>query len=1194
MNGEDPGGRAREVNALRRRFELERAETAANEAVECFPGSAELRLARGKVLVAARNMDGALAEFVRAAELAPGDDRPVGWQVGTLSRSYDHVGAIERGRSALERFPHGAILRVALGRVRLEWSRPAKAVEHFREAARLAPGDETALSWLAAGLAAQFKWSQAEEAVREGLARHRDSVKLLYRRGRILADDHRNKEALECFDSVLDLEPDHVRAMEWRVTALRALGRLDEAENKALEAISWCPKSPWLRVELGWVYCDKGRYEEALENAERAVELGGAPSPWALRTKVDFLRMARRLDEAETAAEQALLVAPRDPRILTAAAVVYADQANVHNDKKKYRLALEKTDQVLSNDQFNSWALRNRIEFPRLAYRMEEAAGAAAAALDARSDDPRVHTTAAWVSSSMGDYDEALDRVSKALAIDKTHSWSLCSRIDFLRQAHRFDEARRAVDQALAERPRDAEVCLAAAWVYSAQDLDDKAAGWAAEALKRDPGNVAALVAQIYLLRWAGHLDDAERAADQALRLRSGDPDILVAVGWVHSDQGRKKDALGFARRALDLDPGNQWALNCRVNFHRAAGDFGAAEEAVREALNARPDDPFVHTVAGSLYGERDEHEKALAHFGKALEVYPWLPHAMEGRIATLRGMLRLDDALAAGEAAVAGRPDDPAIRVELGRVCDLRLEFGKALGHYAKILARDPGNVAAVIARSTALRALRGYEQAEREVTGLLAEVPASRALRTELGWIKYDRRLVGDARQVFRTLLESARNDEETAAARYCLGWADFAEGSYRSAENQFREAVRAWGEDRNYRLALAWAMQTSPESREKARQAACAVAESRPDPFAHACLGVIAYKNGSPGEAEYHLRKTLELDPYQGSYTDLGALYAQVGRYGEAEDILNDAITRDWYDAAAHEELACLYLQQGNDRAADAVREFRQALVLNASSVRAAIGLCEALVKTGNDAGAESVIRDALDRPGPGLSAGDARWRLHDALAWLLMRQADSQDNPGLLDDAYQAAVLAISRASGNPDAYLVAGLVQFRKATLAKDPRTRIPSLAQARKHMNSAIRQDGSHADARRYLDLIKREKRVPAALYGPIAVAVLSVLLLAGLLAMFLRGKISATEYTVNVPVFAGLFTISTLLPTVIRLKMPGFEAELQPQPRQEPRGPTGEELIGPGRFTVAGGPTGQIPRRGQARLQIAKSTKHA
>ena len=90
-----------------------------------------------------------------------------------------------------------------------------------------------------------------------------------------------------------------------------------------------------------------------------------------------------------------------------------------------------------------------------------------------------------------------------------------------------------------------------------------------------------------------------------------------------------------------------------------------------------------------------------------------------------------------------------------------------------------------------------------------------------------------------------------------------------------------------------------------------------------------------------------------------------------------------------------------------------------------------------------------------------------------------------------------------------------------------------------------------------------------------------------------LTTKVSATLLSVNIPVLVGLFTISMLLPALTRLKMPGFEADLQPQSKQEPRGPTGEDSFGPGRLTVPSGPTGQMPRRGQARLQTAKSTKH-
>jgi hypothetical protein len=75
---------------------------------------------------------------------------------------------------------------------------------------------------------------------------------------------------------------------------------------------------------------------------------------------------------------------------------------------------------------------------------------------------------------------------------------------------------------------------------------------------------------------------------------------------------------------------------------------------------------------------------------------------------------------------------------------------------------------------------------------------------------------------------------------------------------------------------------------------------VSEHRPDPSAHVCLGVLAFKRGSPASSEYHLKRALEIDPWSGSRTDLGALYSHVGRYTEAESELQEAVASDWYDA------------------------------------------------------------------------------------------------------------------------------------------------------------------------------------------------------------------------------------------------------------------------------------------------------
>jgi tetratricopeptide (TPR) repeat protein len=1184
MDADEAGGLAREADGLRHYCELTQAERVARAGLRRFPDSADLHMALGRVLLVTHRFDAALMAFSQAAELAPEHDRPMGWQIATLSQQRLYQEAISLGNVALARFPDGAHVRIALGRVYLDSSRPQQAIRYLAEASVKAPGDETVSSWLAACRAAMFQWEEAEAIAREAIDWHPGSIKTRYRLGRILVDDHRHAEALACFEDGIALVPDHARTLEWRITALRALGRFEEAEKRAAEALVRFPKSPWLYVELGWVFCDQGNYERACVEVERALSLDGLNS-WALRSRVDFLRMSRHFEAAEIAAHEGLKRTPRDPRLSTAAACVFADQ-------EKHMRAVEIAEGALSFDPLNSWALRSRVDFLRRAYLLDEAERAAADAIMVRDDDPRIYTTAAWVSSSRGEFSKALARVDEALRLDPANCWALTSRIDFLRQAHRFREAEQAAECALRTRPEDPDIYLAAAWMYSSQDREDEAVERLAGALKIEGTNPAALTAELYFLRWARRFPQAEQSAAKALTAWPDDPDVLTAVGWVCSDRDKHDEAIRYAEKALAKDPGNSWALSCRINFLRAANRYDEAEQAAAEALRQRPDDPYLHTVVGFLHGDRNHYAKAIEHFDKALARNPWHLEALEWRSAALRSMLRFDEALSAAEAACALRPEDPLLRVELARVCDVRLDFDGTLRNLAEVLERDPGNVPAMIARSSAFRAVRNYEQADREISRLLLTMPDNRELRTELGWIKYDQRLADDARRVFSNLLDSGVNDAERAAAYYGLGWSHFAEGDFVSAAQPFREAVTRWPEDANYQLGLAWSLagQRLSDRWEQAETIAYTVAGSRPDPFAHACLGLIAFKRGSFGAAEYHLKKTLELDKYQGSYTDLGALYVQVGRYAEAEGKLRHAVERDWYDAAAHAELGCLHLLRGDDHLQDAQHEFQQALGIDPASVRASVGLSEALSRQGKDADAETALRKALNQEG----SGD-RWRLYDALAWLLMRQGTRQQNTDLLEDADKEAQRAIGQGPNEAEPYFTAGLVQFRRASLTRYPLERRWSIRRARMYFNACLDRDKDNVDAKRYRDVLDRDLRWTASgTFGGVALAAVSLALLVSIWCVFLlTTKVSATLLSVNIPVLVGLFTISMLLPALTRLKMPGFEADLQPQSKQEPRGPTGEDSFGPGRLTVPSGPTGQMPRRGQARLQTAKSTKH-
>jgi tetratricopeptide (TPR) repeat protein len=1172
------------VDSARSRDEMRTAEEQALAGLDRFPDSADLLVAYGRVLFATHRVHEALKVFTQAGELAPEDDRPVAWQVAAYAREFDLTTAIATGHSALERFPDSVLIRVALGRAYLDSSRPKDALVPLVDAIRISPEDETAASWHAVCLSSLAGTAAAVDQLRTCLGTsHLNSVKVHYCMGQILLENRQHAEALECFDAVLEADAGHAKALEGKIIALRELGRFNEAEDHAARAVELLPGSPRLRVEYAWVLNDQGKYRQAVHCAALALKTDER-SVEALIARIDCLREWHKFADAEDAAAEALKVWPGEPDIHTAAAWVYGDEG-------LYEQALDHIAKALASDPTNIWALRSRIDLLREARRFKAAEDAADEAIGLLGQNSDVLVSAAWVHSDQGNYKRALDLAEEAIGLDGRSSWALCSRIDFLREMRRFGDAGQAAREAMDLLPDDAAPCVAAAWVSSVQDQEPDAAGYAERALALDGNNRAALAALIYFRRWAREWEKARVAAAEALRRRPGDPDILAAAGWLHSDQDEHDQALERIGEAADIKPRDPWVLSCLINFLSAAGDYDGAEKASAQALKVLPDHPDMLVAAGWLQGDLDRYGPALARFRQALDVSPRHAEALEWEVVALRSLLRFGAAKTAAARGTELRPWDPPIRVELGRACDDLRDYDAAFEHFAEILTNEPGNVEALVAKSAALRPLHRYEEAENGIRAARREKLKNRDLTTELGWVRYDANSA-HAGEVFQGLLESAVNNRERAAARYGLGWIAFKAEDYSCAEAHFRQAVEYCKRDSNYSLARAWSL-ARQDLWDEAEKIASEISERRPDPFAHICLGVIAFQCGRLAEAEHHLKYALELDPRQGGYTSLGALYMKMARYDEAEAKLNEAVARDWYDSEAHIALGCVLLQVGDKRLPDAEREFRQALALEPESVKAAIGLARTLVMTDRYAQSEAILREALAR-----QSVNKRWETHQALAWLLVRQGDKEQNQDLLEEAYEHAKQAIEKApeKQSPDAeagpHFVAGLALLQLASLTAEPWLQGNYQRRAIGHLRKCLNSSEYEIDARRYMQLLKRERRAerPAA-FGGLIVGFVSLVLLAVMWIAFFRStRVSATVLSVNTPILIGLLTVSLLLPWLIRLKMPGFEAELQPQHKMEAAAVhIGAEAFRPGRFTVTVGLIGEIPRRGQSRPQTPK-----
>jgi Flp pilus assembly protein TadD len=144
--------------------------------------------------------------------------------------------------------------------------------------------------------------------------------------------------------------------------------------------------------------------------------------------------------------------------------------------------------------------------------------------------------------------------------------------------------------------------------------------------------------------------------------------------------------------------------------------------------------------------------------------------------------------------------------------------------------------------------------------------------------------------------------------------------------------------------------------------------------------------------------------------------------MGRYAEAEQELLTAVAKDWYDATAHVERGALLLQLGEDHSADASQEFRQALAIDPTLGAAAIGLSQALDRASDDMEGEFALREILRR-----QDSKQRWRVHLALARLMIRKGDKQHSSELYAEAYGQAQSAIGSApDAEADPHFMAGL------------------------------------------------------------------------------------------------------------------------------------------------------------------------
>ena len=95
----------------------------------------------------------------------------------------------------------------------------------------------------------------------------------------------------------------------------------------------------------------------------------------------------------------------------------------------------------------------------------------------------------------------------------------------------------------------------------------------------------------------------------------------LNYLGYMLADRGvRLEEAVGYLKKALELDPQNGAYLDSLGWAYFKQGNYDLAEENLRKAVSKMSNDATLHEHLGDLYQKTGRLRQAAAHWERAIE----------------------------------------------------------------------------------------------------------------------------------------------------------------------------------------------------------------------------------------------------------------------------------------------------------------------------------------------------------------------------------------------------------------------------------------------------------------------------------------------------------------------------------------------------------------------------------------------
>jgi putative PEP-CTERM system TPR-repeat lipoprotein len=755
-------------------------------------------------------------------------------------------------------------------------------------------------------------------------------------------------------------------------------------------------------------------------NDARAIDPKYAP---ALLSLADLAAEQGRRDEAVKLADEALALAPRDPRLWNL-------KGSLAHGAGDVRAALEAYGRALELDPGSGDPRIARASLLVELGRLDEAAADIEYVVKTRAQDPRAHFVRAAYLARRGDeagMRAALQEVTRL--IDSAPRALLNRRVPLLLliggMAHfglnQSEKARNYLQDYLRIYPRHPGARKLLGSILLTDGSYRRAIAILESVVKDAPTDAQALALLASAQMARGRFQIATGYLEQALKASDDAADVHATLGFSFLGSGQQDLAVKHLERAFSQDRGQLRAGTALTVIHLKRGDAKRAVDVANAVAAKAPKNPAALNLLGIARGVAGDRKGSRTALEQAVAVdHAFLParlnlaklDVVEGNYQAARERL---------QAILKDHPKNAQAMFELAAVEERAGRPAEAIRWLERLRAFDPRHVAAASRLVDLYLSDRQPDKALSVAKGAEAAQPNDLAA---LGTLAHAHLAVGDAKGaqvILNRMTRIAGFDPrwQTQIATYQVRAGNAAGAAY-----SLEKAVSARS-DYAPALALQAELDIAAGDLGRAEQRARAILSREPGKaLGYRLLGDVALAKKDYSGAIASYRTALGKESSTDGALRLYQAYLASGSAAKGAEFMESWVREHPKDLAAMRVLAEAHLRAGNLAAA---RSWYERVVKAQGESPAVLNnLANILARQGDD-GALAYAERAHR-----LAPKDAA--IQDTLGWILLQRGDAEG-----------------------------GLRHLREARL-RDPRS-----AEIRYHLAAALARTGRHDEARREL-----------------------------------------------------------------------------------------------------------------------------